>query len=565
MKARRSPSQILFGLLPEQTVDVDGGIWKVAEWRSPSVHECEDANLREELIRQASVWEAEQKDDGFANALRGNAKIELVRVSTSGVRVERFPRVRMCRSCGRLTRDRDPECCNGQSWGQLHFVAYHDCGRIQEPIVPLCDTHGATRLVNPGTGSARELRFECPICNRFLQKGFSVRQCACGKGVMRVTVHRASAVYTPRTAVVVNAAGRKVMDEIEASGGAARALEWILGGMPTRNVTEAKPTRSSFVEDLVSKGLDRELASEVADKAVAVGQLAPDAEADAVEPADPRTAEREAITIASALHGCRTRVSDLDSTTADGVARRQRYDASLRAAGLESIDLADRFPVLTAVYGYTRGELNAGKSTLNTFRLSNSNAYAVHIERTETEALFVRLDPLRVHRWLESRGFHLEPADDAEQARRAILSDARWPMPGDDAGNPPTMGETVLMLVHSFAHRMLRKLPVLAGIDRDSLSELLVPAHLGFFVYAAQYGFVLGGLQALFENDLDNLVDSITRAERRCAMDPGCSNSGSACACCLHVGEPSCRWFNRHLDRSLLHGYLDTTVVRTEA
>jgi hypothetical protein len=116
----------------------------------------------------------------------------------------------------------------------------------------------------------------------------------------------------------------------------------------------------------------------------------------------------------------------------------------------------------------------------------------------------------------------------------------------------------VLMLVHSFAHRMLRKLPVLAGIERDSLSELLVPAHLGFFVYAAQRGFVLGGLQALFENDLDNLLDSITRAERRCAMDPGCSNTGSACACCLHVGEPSCRWFNRYLDRSLLHTYLDS-------
>ncbi|HEX5054167.1 MAG TPA: hypothetical protein VFZ65_20480 [Planctomycetota bacterium] len=563
MRAKRSPSQILFGLLPEQTVDIEGGIWKVAEWRSPGVQECDDANLREELIRQATIWEAEQKDAGFASALRSNAKIELVRVSTSGVRVERFPRLLICRNCNRLTWSPNTECCNRRRWGQLHFVAYHDCGRVQEPTVPLCSDHRAARLVNPGTGSARELRFECPICNRTLQKGLSVRQCACGKGAMRVTVHRASSVYTPRTAVVVNAANRKVMDAIETAGGSARALEWILGGMTSRNVTETTPTRTSFVEDLVSKGLSRELASEMADRAVAKGELRPDPETDAVEPADPKSAEREAITIASALHGCRTRVTDLDSTTAEGIARQLRYTGSIRAAGLESVDLSDRFPVLTAVYGYTRGELNAGKSILNSFRLPNSNAYAAHIERTETEALFVRLDPLRVHRWLASRGFHLESADDAEQARRAILADARWPMPGNDVGNPPSMGETVLMLVHSFAHRMLRKLPVLAGIDRDSLSELLVPSHLGFFVYAAQRGFVLGGLQALFENDLDNLLDSITRAERRCAMDPGCSNTGSACACCLHVGEPSCRWFNRYLDRLLLHSYLDSVRAGT--
>jgi len=36
--------------------------------------------------------------------------------------------------------------------------------------------------------------------------------------------------------------------------------------------------------------------------------------------------------------------------------------------------------------------------------------------------------------------------------------------------------------------------------------------------------------------------------------DPGCLHSGGACMACLHLGEPSCRYYNRFPDRSTLHG-----------
>ena len=53
---------------------------------------------------------------------------------------------------------------------------------------------------------------------------------------------------------------------------------------------------------------------------------------------------------------------------------------------------------------------------------------------------------------------------------------------------------------------------------------MLVPSHLGFFVYAAARGdFVLGGLQAVFETELDRLLDEFVGGEHRCAMDPGCT------------------------------------------
>jgi hypothetical protein len=83
-------------------------------------------------------------------------------------------------------------------------------------------------------------------------------------------------------------------------------------------------------------------------------------------------------------------------------------------------------------------------------------------------------------------------------------------------------------------------------------------------MYAAARGdFVLGGLQALYETELDRVLDSVSRGEQRCALDPACTTEGAACAVCLHLGEPSCRYFNRFLDRRVLFGrdgYLTATM-----
>ena len=63
MKEFRSASQILFGHLPEQTVDADGGIWKVKRWVDPRVVSAIDTGaLREELIRAAYAWKETEKD-----------------------------------------------------------------------------------------------------------------------------------------------------------------------------------------------------------------------------------------------------------------------------------------------------------------------------------------------------------------------------------------------------------------------------------------------------------------------------------------------------------------------
>jgi hypothetical protein len=182
--------------------------------------------------------------------------------------------------------------------------------------------------------------------------------------------------------------------------------------------------------------------------------------------------------------------------------------------------------------------------------------------RSDTEAFLIRLDPVRVADWLLARG-HALPGwsagdTDAQTARLAMLADVDIPHRQDAPA--PTVGGDLLKLVHTYAHRFIRQAAVLCGIDRDALSEYLLPGHLAFFVYAAARGdFVLGGMQAVFESNLDDLLTEFVEAEHRCPLDPGCARGSGACSACVHLGEPSCRWFNRFLDRRVLFdrdGYL---------
>jgi len=267
-------------------------------------------------------------------------------------------------------------------------------------------------------------------------------------------------------------------------------------------------------------------------------------------------AEKEAVTIALSVHEPRLTISALQSRAEGNPALtelyEERYPTALSTARLESIELIDRFPVLTAQFGYTRGGRAPGEDRLRTYRNARGT-YAIYGDLAQTEALFFKLSPLTVWQWLRRRGFELPAAADDVSARIAILSSTEIPHPGQDPD--ASLGSALMTLVHSYAHRVVRAVSVFAGIERSAISELLVPAHLGFYVYGAARGdFVLGGLQAVFETELDRLLDAVVFDESRCALDPGCSSGGGACPACLHLGEPSCRAFNRYLDRAVLFG-----------
>jgi len=571
----RSGTQILRTFLPQQTADLKGGIYKVVEWSGALPIVVDQDIVRRRLIREITPWTRNGKDSGMSADLFKGTRVNVVELDDRrGVTVASFPEVWLCRACRRIGKDRAKAChCGTRRWGQLHFVGTHACGALVEPWIRRCPAHDDVMLVSPQSSKAKDIRFTCPECGQEIMKGLGFRPCACGQGNVSWNVHKARSVYVPRGAVLVNPPRPDRMKDLLAAGGSRKALAWVVEGMTAETPLSmsGKPTRGSFIEDLIRKGMPPDFAEKMAAFAEEEGQLAPDAGADEIDLLNQtqRTeAENQAVDVAMALAESRTSSASLaelqgiHQTLADRYSN--QYPAALDRAGLAAVDLVERFPVLNIMYGYTRGDADAGASRLVPFR-DTRGGYRLHGNLSETEALFLRLDPCGVANWLTRSGHHLPGFSlgetDPQRARLAILRAAEIPGPGDEP-DIPTPGSDLLYLVHSYAHRLIRQTAVFAGIDRDALAEYLVPLHLGFFVYAAARGdFVLGGLQAVFETDLGNLLEAVVNGEHRCALDPGCARGAGACLACLHLGEPSCRHFNTYLNRRPLFGrfgYLST-------
>jgi len=368
--------------------------------------------------------------------------------------------------------------------------------------------------------------------------------------------------------VIINVASPQQGEALKAAGGGTRALGWILDGLSSPRATDVGLTRSILLQQLAGQGIPAELASQMADVAERAGQFNGQ-QTDDIDalPVDARAeGEREAVEVALALDSGRTGTKNLIASTTPESARgrlyRDEYAKALQAAGLEDVELVDRFPIMTGTFAYTRGDSGPGGAKLIPFR-SRAGKYTVYSDIANTEALFFRLRPSVVAAWLRANGAEIAASATERGGRLAILRVATIPVAGSET-DPPTAGSELVTLIHSFAHRFIRRTAMYAGIDRNGLAEFLVPLHLGFFVYATNRGdFVMGGLQAVFEDELHELLRDFVTAEHRCALDPGCTHAGAACAACLHLGEPSCRFYNGYLDRRALSGatgYL--TVVR---
>ncbi len=564
--ARRSPSQIQRTFLPGQTADIGGRIYRVDAWPGARALPIDTDAVRRHLIQEVRPFEVHQHDSGFASDLRRGTSLEVVELDTdSGVTVELYPQVWLCRQCKRIGKSLVHPCrCGAMKWGQLHFLGVHRCGNVVEPWIRRCPAHDDVRVELPRSAKATDIRFICPVCHLEIARGLGFVKCsACNDGYITWNVHKARPVFTPRELVMINPPRPERAAKLKAEGGERRALEWVLEGMSALRPESmgTRPGRTEFIAQLVGSGLDPAFAATMADSAEAAGQLRdPELELTGQLPTSVLAqAEHDAFDIAMATAESRIPSTSLGSTTSEPELQRlyaSEYTRALASAGLAGADLVEKFPVMSVTYGFTRGGGEADTVTLRPFR-GRHTTYRLHGQLAETEALFIRLDPQLVRTWLETRGHDLGlPAGaDSRAVRLAILKAAPLPDVGGTVTRAESAGGALVKLVHTYAHRLIRQASVVAGIDRDALSEYLVPRHLGFFLFAASRGgFVLGGLQAVMEQDLHTLLGAMVSAEHRCPLDPGCAFGGSACAACVHLGETSCRRFNTDLDRSVLFG-----------
>lgn len=561
MREMRSPSQILFAHLPVQTTDVKGRIWKVEKWKSPLTLGVDGEGVRSKLLGVLDPWRSQGNDAGVSAKLHQGISIEVVGVNPEqGVHVSLWPDVWRCQNCWRVTHSRARCVCGSSQWAQLPFVGFHECGYLGEPFIPPCGTHNQVRVKYSTSSSVRDLVFECPVCSRVLQKGLGAgRRCpGCNEPGLVFNVHRAASVYTPHSFTMVNPARPEHLRELLRDAGKERSLRWVLIGMVSERPESLAPTRKSLIDDFLKQGLPESAAVAAVEAAISAGATGLDRPAEDLNLSDERRREAEngALEIALATYEGRRSATDLVNEPVGSILSdiySTKYLPAIRRSGLSNVDYVDRFPILRGVFGYTRGGKPVGDSRIVSYS-GRQQSVRVYADSNETEALFLRLDPVRVAAWLERRSLLDASPSDPMQARMAILRAADLPERGDEPGMC-NAGSAVLTLLHSYAHRFIRQLAVLAGVDRESLAEYLVPHHLGMFIYAVPRGqFVLGGLQSVFETDLARMLDLQVDAESRCPLDPGCDRSTGACLACLHIGEPSCAYYNKFLERGSLFG-----------
>ena len=137
-----------------------------------------------------------------------------------------------------------------------------------------------------------------------------------------------------------------------------------------------------------------------------------------------------------------------------------------------------------------------------------------------------------------------------------------------------------LLVVHSFAHAVIRQISVECGYSASALRERLYVSEAdgdcaamnGVLIYTGSPDSEgsLGGLVRLAEPEL--LVPIVQRtlySAGWCGSDPVCIEtdvaqsgervSGAACHCCLLLPETACEKFNRELDRAMLCGDTEGT------
>lgn len=190
------------------------------------------------------------------------------------------------------------------------------------------------------------------------------------------------------------------------------------------------------------------------------------------------------------------------------------------------------------------------------------------------EGLFLRFRTEAVDAWIASNPAFISRAGDL---------DLRGGRAAADRGIERDYSVTPrLLLVHSFAHALVRQISIECGYSASALRERLYVAEEddpsgamnGVLIYtgSADSEGSLGGLVRLASPEL--LTPIFLRALSAagwCGSDPVCLEtepsqageriSGAACHCCLLLPETACEKFNRELDRVALVGSRDLGVT----
>ena len=225
---------------------------------------------------------------------------------------------------------------------------------------------------------------------------------------------------------------------------------------------------------------------------------------------------------------------------------------------------AVRLREVRAIRGFTRVNPPGDGDSPDVASLSvNSRDWLPAIE-VRGEGIFLALDNAQIALW-EKRDKVTERARQVDAAWRAEFRERYGER------EPPFAITPRFLLLHTFAHALMRQLTLECGYSSAALRERLYigensPEMAGLLIYTATSDAdgTLGGLQRQGGSPrIARSVVAAIRAMEWCSSDPLCieglitapeSLSKAACHACVLAPETACEHFNRFLDRAMLVG-----------
>ncbi|RRR65702.1 MAG: DUF1998 domain-containing protein [Candidatus Viridilinea halotolerans] len=246
------------------------------------------------------------------------------------------------------------------------------------------------------------------------------------------------------------------------------------------------------------------------------------------------------------------------------------------ASVLKRVVLVERLREVRALIGFTRIDapneigMQPEGATQRRMALARKAPAWVPAAEVRGEGIFIQFDEEAVQRWslhaatLQREAQFSLSHTSWRRARRLIPPEADFPA-------------MRYVLLHTFAHALMRQLVLECGYNAASLRERIYarsPSEpdatqrepmAGVLIYTAAPDSegTLGGLVGLGEPEpLRRHLQAALRDAMQCASDPLCAEHepslrgttvhASACHACLFAPETSCERGNRYLDRSVL-------------
>jgi hypothetical protein len=237
------------------------------------------------------------------------------------------------------------------------------------------------------------------------------------------------------------------------------------------------------------------------------------------------------------------------------------------ASYFEKIVLVEKLREVRALVGFTRimsprdFDSAADLPPENRAKISRTAATWLPASETRGEGIFFQFSEKKLQDWVVQ---HKEYDREFELANQAWRAGKRL---------EPNKGYPGIryVLLHTFAHALIRQLAIECGYTSASITERIYSRNpddgdpmAGVLIYTAASDSegTLGGLCALGEPD--KLGRHIRRALEKmslCASDPLCSEHavgsndtlhGASCHACSFLPETSCERGNKYLDRAVL-------------